>query len=108
MEIKKTISQIALGLAVIGFGAGASAFTNKEVRQSGIYKYYNTAGSSDASDRSRYEFHADDDMCTPLPANVCSEEWDLGDNAPQPAEGSNPPASASLVENSEQIGSFNP
>ena len=29
METKKIISQIALGLAVIGFGAGASAFTNK-------------------------------------------------------------------------------
>ncbi|WP_134087987.1 hypothetical protein [Olivibacter sp. XZL3] len=31
MEIKKTISQIALGLAVIGFGAGASAFTTEKV-----------------------------------------------------------------------------
>jgi len=40
METKKTISQIALGLAVIGFGAGASAFTNKSVeakRQAFVY-----------------------------------------------------------------------
>lgn len=30
MQIKKTISQIALGLAVIGLGASASAFTDGE------------------------------------------------------------------------------
>lgn len=109
MQIKKTVSQIALGLAVIGLGTSMSAFTNKEaVKQSSIYRYYNTEGSSNASDRSRYEYHADDDLCTSLPANVCSEEWDFGANAPQPAEGSNPPATATLVVGSQQIGDFNP
>ncbi|MCL4639494.1 MAG: hypothetical protein M5Z89_10935 [Olivibacter sp.] len=40
MEIKKIISQIALGLAVIGFGAGASAFTNKSVETNLQMRYW--------------------------------------------------------------------
>lgn len=39
MKIKEKMSQIALGLAIVGIGAAASAFTNKEVeatRQNGF------------------------------------------------------------------------
>ncbi|SEK40101.1 hypothetical protein SAMN05661044_00154 [Olivibacter domesticus] len=93
MAIKKTVSQIALGLAVVGLGATASAFTNTEV-QSNIVRYYSTTGNLTDTDPANFIYvDGTSDDCTPDMSKQCSALFDIGENSPEPNEA--PPAGSS-------------
>ncbi|QNL48147.1 hypothetical protein H8S90_15190 [Olivibacter sp. SDN3] len=73
MKIKQTVSQIALGLAVVGIGAAASAFTNQEIQQ-GRFLTNNGPNYSDRMDL--------DGDCLATSTKECAYEVTSPENVP--------------------------
>lgn len=85
MEVNKTISKIALGLAVVGLGAGTSAFTNNLAQAK--YEFINVSSNDNSLNPADYEYHPSDVCIQDNPERNCSAEWE---EATPPTVGSNP------------------
>ena len=78
------IKKLVLGLLVVGFALGTSAFTNRVQ----TVTYFNVSAPANSTTPSDYVL-SDDHLCRDTPANNCSYTITLPDGDPIPA---NPPS----------------
>lgn len=76
------IKKLVLGLLVVGFALGTSAFTNVRVQ----YTFYNTSSNPNSVDPNDYEYRTDK-ICTSPEVQNCSVTEDLSN---PPSEGDHP------------------
>lgn len=77
------IKKVAFGVLIAGLAFGFSAF--QTIKLSTVFVYYKTDTDYPATDHRGYKYYSGD-RCETL-GDVCSAEWDIGENTAPILEG---------------------